>query len=264
MKLLLLVLPVILACKMNPSSASSGTTPEAVSALDSATVTFASANTNTINFCGYTWTVKVGAGMGPGPNTWGNKNVWVDNKGWMHLKLSYDATSGKWVCAGVTSTKNFGHGIYQWKVQGPISTLDKNVVTGLFHYSGPDGFNEMDIEFARWGKDTNPNVNYSVYPATGSAIAAQHFTSTWAQADGTASTHRYTWTSTSVIFKSMNGYYDDDTNMFVNHTFTPPATSIPTISMPVKMNLWCFHGLAPTNGQSVEIVIHEFKFTALP
>jgi hypothetical protein len=263
-KLLLFVLSLILACKMNPSSASVSTAPEAGSAVYSAVVTYASPITNTIKFCGYTWTVKSGSGMGPGPNTWGDKNIWVDSKGWMHLKLSYDAASGKWLCAGVTSTQSFGHGTYQWKIQGPISAMDKNVVAGLFHYSGPDDFNEMDIEFARWGKDINPNVNYSVYPAAGATTAAQHLRTSWAQTGGTASTHRYTWTSDSVIFKSMNGYYDDDTNMFITHTFTPPATSIPTVSMPVKMNLWCFHGLAPTNGQNVEIVIHEFKFTALP
>lgn len=263
-KWLLAVLPVILACKMNASSAYDGPATAASNPADSAAVTYASATTNTIDFSGYSWIVKVGTGMGPGPNSWSDKNVWVDSKGYMHLKLSYDAATAKWICAGVTSVKSFGHGTYQWKVQGPVSSLDKNVVVGLFHYAGPDGFNEMDVEFAKWNVDTNPNVNYSVYPATNSKIAAQHYTAKWTQTDGTASTHRYTWTAGSVTFKSMNGFYEDDTNLFASNVFTPPTTSIPTIDMPIKMNLWCFRGLAPANGQSVEVIIREFKFTAAP
>ena len=223
-----------------------------------------SAAATTLNFCGYTWTIKQGTGMGPGPNSWSNSNVWLDSNGWMHLKLSYDAAAGKWLCAGITSTNNFSYGTYQWKIQGPVSTLDKNVVVGLFHYAGPDGFNEMDVEFARWGNPDKPNLNYSVYPAAGSGTPSQHDRANWTQSGGTSSTHRYTWTSDSVVFKSMNGLYNDDTNLFYTHTFKTPATSIPSVSLPVKMNLWCFKGMAPSNGQNVEIVIKEFKFIAAP
>jgi hypothetical protein len=31
--------------------------------------------------------------------------------------------------------------------------------------------------------------------------------------------------------------------------------------MPVHINLWLFKGLAPKNGQEVEVIIHGFKFT---
>lgn len=214
-----------------------------------------------INFSGYTWTIKGGTELGPGPNVWGAKNAWVDSKGFLHLKLSYDARTSQWICAGVTSTVNLGYGTYQWQVQGPISKLDKNVVAGLFHYDGPDGFNEIDIEFARWGDNTNPNVNYSVYPAAETEGAHQQAVFQWSQKEGDFSTHRYTWTSNSVVFKSMNGFYNDDTNMFFNHTFSAPAVSIPTAVSPVKMNLWCFRGMGPSDGKDVEIIIRSFKFT---
>jgi len=43
--------------------------------------------------------------------------------------------------------------------------MDKNVVLGLFNYSGNDGFDEMDIEWARWGNENYPNCNFTVWPA---------------------------------------------------------------------------------------------------
>ena len=260
MRKFLLMLPIILACKDSLVQAGMSK-PLNESSIS---VSPAAQQSTTINFSGYTWTVKSGAGLGPGPNVWGAQNVWLDGQGLLHLKLSYDSASSKWICAGVTSTVSLGYGTYQWQVQGPLSTLDKNVVAGLFHYSGPDGYNEMDVEFARWGDASKPNVNYSVYPAAGSAGTQQHITSQWTQAGGTASTHRYTWTNNSVIFKSINGFYNDDTNLFFSHTFLSPPTSIPNVAIPVKMNLWCFKGLAPSNGQDVEIVIRSFKFTPAP
>lgn len=262
MNKLLLMLPILLACKKDillPQKVQSAS-------LKPKTVTAAEQNATavTITFGGYSWTVKSGSGLGPGPNIWGAQNVWKDSEGLLHLKLSYDSATSKWICAGVTSTVNLGYGTYQWQVQGPISTLDKNVVTGLFHYSGPDGYNEMDIEFARWGNAAKPNVNYSVYPAVGTTGTQQRITTEWTQSGGTSSTHRYTWTSSSVVLKSMNGFYNDDTNMFFSHTFLAPATSIPSVALPVKMNLWCFKGLAPSDAKEVEIVIRSFKFTPAP
>ena len=31
--------------------------------------------------------------------------------------------------------------------------------------------------------------------------------------------------------------------------------------MPIHINLWLFKGTAPKNGQEVEVIIHQFKFT---
>lgn len=260
MKKFLLLLPLIWTCKQEmdkpipkvdtvSSISSSATSPNA---------------DKTLKFGGYTWIIKSGTAIGPGPNTWGEKNAWVDDTGLLHLKLSYDKATSKWLCAGITSTTAMGYGTYQWQVQGPLSTLDKNVVAGLFHYSGPDGYNELDVEFARWGDAAKSNVNYSVYPAQGSTGKEKHETAEWAQSGGTASTHRYVWSENSVVFKSMNGFYNDDTNMFFTHTFSAQETAIPNVKIPVKMNLWCFRGMVPSDGKEVEIVIRSFKFTPAP
>jgi hypothetical protein len=220
--------------------------------------TTTAATASTIQFSGYTWNVKNSgtAQWGPGPNYWSGANVWVDANGWLHLKITKNA-NGTWNCAEVSSTQTFGNGTYQWKVEGPVNSLDKNVVLGLFNYSGRDGFDEMDIEFAKWGRAGNKPLNYTVYP--GVSGSTFHVTSDFTMT-GTYTTHRFARTSSSVVFKSLGGFVDNDTNLFKTATCTSPPYSISTLAMPIYMNLWLFQGKAPFNGSSVEIVIHEFKF----
>ena len=69
-----------------------------------------------------------------------------------------------------------GFGRYQFWVVGRVDRLDPNVVFGLFNYPtpdiGPDGTNEIDIEFAKWGKPEAPMGNYTVW-STANRVAAQ-------------------------------------------------------------------------------------------
>lgn len=120
----------------------------------------------TILFSGYEWKVKNSAGMGPGPNAWDENNVWVDEQGRLHLKISQQ--NGKWHCAELISKERFGFGRYQWQLVGRPDKFDPQIVLGLFPYTvpevGPDGTNEIDIEFARWGKAEWPIGNFTVCP----------------------------------------------------------------------------------------------------
>src|SRR5687767_12058807 len=120
-----------------------------------------------LSFAGHEWEVKHRVDlMGPGPNFWDERNVWLDNTGALHLRIVQ--REGKWTCAELTSKKRFGFGRYTFKIEGAIDRLDANVVCGLFLYPppdvGPDGTHEIDIEFARWGKPENPIGTYSVWP----------------------------------------------------------------------------------------------------
>jgi len=218
------------------------------------------ATATTIQFSGYTWTVKNSGTelYGPGPNIWNSQNVWVDANGWLHLKLSKNTTANQWECAEVQSTQTFGYGTYEWQVQGAVNALDKQVVLGLFNYSGTDGLDEMDIEFARWGVATNLPLNYTVYPAKSSGRTF-HTTSDFTMS-GTYTTHRFIRSSSSVVFKSLGGFQSDDTNLFKTATCNKPYV-VSTKAMPVYMNLWLFQGIAPSNNSGVEIVIHNFKYT---
>src|SRR3954464_4313703 len=135
---------VLLAVGCKKNSATDQTTSP-TSQSDAAAKARAS---TTVQFSGYSWTIRnTGtATEGPGPNVFSGSNAWVDANGWLHLKITKNTTTGKWNSAEIYSTQNFGYGTYQWQVEGAIGSFDKNIVLGLFNYSGRDGFDEMDIE----------------------------------------------------------------------------------------------------------------------
>ena len=117
-----------------------------------------------LNWQGVNWHVKSGTG-GPGPNNWSANNVFVDTDDRLHLNIAYNSTTKQWSCAELYTYDALSFGMYQWWV---ISTLDfdENVVFGLFFYEGPDGENEIDIEFSLWSdQNAKDNVGYTVWPA---------------------------------------------------------------------------------------------------
>lgn len=216
----------------------------------------------TISFAGYTWDVTSTTGtQGPGPNYWSSANAYVDASGFLHMKLTKNTANNTWNCSQIKMTTSLGYGTYQWKVEGRLDTLDKNVVFGLFNYSGNDGHDEMDIEFSRWGYPTNNMLAYTIYPPTGNNSTRVTYNVNFTQT-GTYTTHRFTRTSSSVTLKSLYGFQDGDTNLFASKSWSSP-TPISTLSMPIMINLWLFHAVPPSNGSNVEIIIHDFKFTPL-
>ena len=213
----------------------------------------------TIQFSGYTWNVKNGNHIGPGPNHWSRNNVWVDSLGYLHLKVTKDIATGKWYCAEVSTQQTFGFGRWQFWVEGRIDKMDKNVVLGLFNYSGNDGFDEMDIEWARWGNENYPNCNFTVWPAK---EGFTNFSKTEEiSLNGKNSTQRFTRTDSTVFLQSLKGFTNKDQNLLASAKCTSPPNSISTLQMPAYINLWLFRGLPPSNGKEVEIIIHKFTYT---
>jgi hypothetical protein len=215
----------------------------------------------TLSFSGYTWNIKSGSGLGPGPNDWSEQNAWVDTEGNLHLKISY--ASGEWQCAEVWTEASFGFGRYEWYVDGRIDKLDRNVVFGMFNYGGSDGFDEIDIEFAKWGMQKSTIGHYTVYPAQAGLDPVSYAFDV--SLTGTATTHRFTWNYDSVAFQSLQGWQTDNSNMIYQQTYSPSLYGmyVPQIAMPVHINLWLFNGKAPSNGKPVEVVIKKFSFSQM-
>lgn len=213
-----------------------------------------------IQFSGYTWVVRPSnPSAGPGPNTWSSDNAWVDVQGRLHLKLSKDTISGQWLCAEVYTKTTFGFGRYQFQVDGRLDQLDKNVVFGLFNYSGNDGYDEIDIEFSRWGSDYNPMLNYAIWPKSNTIASLWTVTKDFTL-NGTYSTHRFTRAKSAVRFQSLHGFQSGDTYEFFSGTCSNNSL-ISSLLMPVHMNLWLFRGIPPSNNQPVELIIKSFTFT---
>ena len=212
-----------------------------------------------IKFSGYTWTVRNTLNkQGPGPNYFKTGNVSVDKNGYLHLFIKKDSATGEWSAAEVTADNLLGYGTYQFVVDGQLDKLDKNIVLGLFNYSGNDGLDEMDIEFARWGNDSFPNLNYTIWPAQKAfknASAVKEFT-----LGSNLSTHYFRRNADSVVCSSFNGITPDPGKLIYSYTFTGSTVSISKLSMPVHINLWLFDGHPPANQKTVEIIIRSFTY----
>ena len=220
------------------------------------------ASAATLNWKGHSWQVTSGgmAGVCQGsPN-----NVTIDANGYLHFKIANNG--GTWTASEMFTTDRLGFGTYQWQIDGPIDTYDKNVVLGLFPYGpaagiGSDGTNEIDIEYSRWGQANGPNGDWTDYPASGTTIGELAYTFTLG--GGTLSTSRFHWTSTSIANSLLGGLQpvDATTGLIKSWTYAPqnPTTNIPQQALPLGMNLWCFDG-PPSDGKPVEIVIRDFQF----
>ena len=225
--------------------------------------TEAESTASTIQFSGYTWNVTnaISRKQGPGPNYFNSSNAFVDANGLLHLKLTKNTSNGKWYCAEVATQQSFGYGTYQWWVEGPIDKLNKNVVLGFFNYSGFDGYDEMDIEYARWGNSANNNLDYTIYPDRDEAGFSPTETTKNIILNGTYTTQRFKRTASSVYEQSLHGFTNTNTNQYASFTVNKPPNSVSKYSMPILINLWLFNGAAPSDGKDIEIIIHKFTYT---
>jgi hypothetical protein len=213
----------------------------------------------TILFSGYKWAVRnTSDTQGPGPNYFSDRSVWVDQKGVLHLYLHKDSLSGNWQCAEINSFEKFRYGTYSFVVDGAIDKFDKNIVLGLFNYSGNDGYDEIDIEFGRWGNARYPNLNYTVWPAQ-KGYKNSSYVKEYSQ-QGNYSNQQFAWSRDSVIFSTFNGKMADDKNFVASYSCIQPPTSISSLQMPVHINLWLFDGKPPADGKPVEVLIDSFSF----
>jgi hypothetical protein len=213
-----------------------------------------------ISFSGYEWSVRnTIEKQGPGPNYFSDSCVRLDDKGWLHLWIKKDLSTGAWICPEITSTRKFGFGGYRFIVEGAIDHFDKNIVLGLFNYSGNDGFDEMDIEIARWGNPAYPNLNYTIWPANKDGAKNSSTTHEFILKSN-LSCHYFRRNADTVICSSFDGISADPKNLIFSSIFVNPASSISQLAMPVHINFWLFDGNPPAYQNPVEIVIRSFRF----
>lgn len=217
-----------------------------------------------LRFAGYDFSVKQGRGLGPGPNDWAAGNAFVDEAGRLHLRFA--PTNGRWFAAEVQSKLRLGFGTYEMEYEGPIASLDPNVVFGFFNYPtadvGPDATNEIDVEFARWGDAQNDRtLNFTVWPVK-QQLAYGHRTYPF-PARATRSVHRFVWSRTSVAYSSWEVRPNGSVGRKFEWTYAPPnfARRIGADPMPIHFNLWGFRGRPPVDGKPVEAIVTRFSYT---
>jgi len=217
-----------------------------------------------ISFSGHEWEVTDGLGA-PHASDWAKQNVWVDDQGRLHLKLTYK--DGQWRGAQIMTKEKLGFGSYEFQVTGPLDRLDPNVVFGIFNYEGHSqtsfATNEIDIEFGKWGYETVQPGSYTIWPSTASQRnRTKPFSFKLKSLD---STHRFRWSRRFVYYQSMQGHRSDSREQFASWWFQPSAgtvqTLIPQQPLNLYINLWAYKGRPPKDGKECEIIVKKFTFT---
>lgn len=224
-------------------------------------VTTVGLQARSITFSGHTWAVRTSAGnaQGPGPNYFSDseQNVWVDNLGRLHLRIT--KAKNRWECAEVIALTSIGYGTYRFYIDSAVADLDPNVVLGLFTWNDDPSFNhrEIDIEFSRWGRKQGPNAQYVVQPFSSSSVLQFQMPSIL------QSTHSFVWQPHAVDFQSNR-----------NLTSTPAEADVikrwsgfSNIPIPggenPRINLWLYGGSKPLNNRVAEVIINRVEFIPL-
>ena len=229
--------------------------------LDQNDVPQFSAELRKIAFSGYNWTVRDSNAQlqGPGPNVFnGSENsVWIDNDGYLHLKITKSEQG--WQCAEVYSDKSFGYGTYVFTMQSGFEYLDVNIVLGLFTYL--DDEHEIDIEFARWGHSENNNGQFVTQPYRNEDNIHRFEM----EETGEISNHGFQWCENDISYWSDYGGYQglNSTPKIANWNYEGQHNPEPSTER-VHLNLWLMSGLSPMNDAESEVIIQSFQFIPDP
>ena len=243
-----------------------------------------------VDFSGYKWDVKIFEEypVGPGPNYFSGyyEDVFVDEKGYLHMRISEH--DGRWFSSEIISQQNMGYGTYEFVTQADLENIPENVTLGLFTWDNntfyEQGNSEIDIEFSKWGDvDEDNTLNFSVQPVNFGPYYPER-TETIDTDPGElvgVTTHLFTWTDTLITWKSYKGNSKDDTDEIASWSFgldNPPRvknengeSSLPIVipapgaTTNARINFWILPWIddAPTSGQELEVVIQRFSYTPM-
>jgi hypothetical protein len=207
----------------------------------------------TVSFAGYTWNVRSTYG-GPGPNYWSNstESVWVDQKGYLHMKIR--KIGQIWYCSEVSTTHLTQYGEHRFVIEGSLDSLDKSVVVGLFNYR--DDSHEIDIEFSDWGVQNNAQFgSYTIQPYT---ISGNSVSFGFAL-DTALSTHSFNWQAGYITFTSFQGLTDSPAGRIKTWVYTGPSKPKDSDQLRTHINFWLFEGKAPVDTTHLELIVRDVK-----
>lgn len=243
---------------------------------------------DTVTFAGRKWDIKYSSQpVGPGPNNFSKRydDVWVDEKGFLHLTI--DQHDNIWYSSEVVGQDNLGYGTYTFTIQADPMSFSENVVFGLFTWDDStfftDGNSEVDIEFSKWGDSLSQSpTTFSVQPVSFGSYYPER---TREQALDVnvlkgVTTHQFHWTDTLITWNSYAGTEASGVpvatwSFNLNHpprvkqdggqTSQPIVIPAPGAHTHARMNLWTlpYQTQGPNNGLKHEVVIRDFRFDPL-
>lgn len=215
---------------------------------------FPSRSARDFNWSGWRWLVKKEAFADPGPNSFSDDtaNVKIDSDNRLRLRIDY--RSGVWHCAEVVLDHSLGYGVYSFKIDSRVDSLDFNVIFAGFIYDVVD--KEFDMEFSQ--RLANPfNAQYVVQPwyVPGNIV----FYNMPASAQ---TSHTFEWRSDRIVFTSWTGHDNSPAPATLISTWTYTGGNIPLPGTErMRFNLYLFGGDLPVTGLEDEVIVRSFKFT---
>lgn len=218
-----------------------------------------------IRFSGLEWHVRdsIGRAEGPDDNYWSKsiRNVWVDELGRLHLRITRDERDNKWYCPEVVAVNPLGYGDYTFLVTGRLrDILIENEVLGLFNYL--DANHEIDIEYGKgaWSDGRGFFGQFALQPA---GICERHEFALDRIADGMDETEsNFSWQKGVVRFRS--SYYDA-----INAGGWTGDRCIPeedvdgdgSLDLQTHINLWLYGSKSKIKEELRDIIINKFIYT---
>lgn len=232
---------------------------------------------NTISFSGMNWCVKDYGSEKVAPDsnyfTANRSNVWVDDAGNLHLKLTY--ANDRWNCVELWTTKTVGYGTYTLDVATDFcaDALDKNVVFGFFTWNSDstvtDANSELDIEITKWRVETDNTIHYTVQPGnTLTGIPYSERTAAFPAQCTNKSRHAIYWSPSEVKFSSIFGSVGTSWSFNSGNPARAREGSLPVVipkpgsSTQLHLNLWLSQGNAPSDGEEFEVIVSGFRYEA--
>jgi len=207
-----------------------------------------------LNFSGYEWKTSTGPIFRAGSrNFFDPANVWTDESGALHLRISGSAE--KWTAAELKLTRSLGYGTYRFQVRD-VSALEPSATLTLITWDGvgtESNRRELDVEFGRWGYLDNDNIHYVVQPYYVPANFVAFRTPAGVY------THSFHWEPGQVTFSTVAGSGNAAAGRVINqHVFTSGVPSPGGHS--VRIALYVFHqGHIPLRHEN-EVIIDKFEY----
>ena len=220
-----------------------------------------------IEFSGFRWRMKSGGLYGPGNNYFSDssENVWVDQKGWLHLRITHQGD--RWYCPEIVLENALGYGDYIFRTVGRIDDLDPNIILGFFlweyqeSYEGADQYNvanEFDIEFGTW-KDPNRLPGQFICQPWNKKGNESHF-QIKLKSNSSKTSHAFQWGPDAINCRSWNGFSDQPFPSEIIHAWSYHGTDLPKNEFArVHINFWCIEE-PPSDLKEQEVIVAEFRF----
>ncbi len=210
--------------------------------------------TKVVHFSGYDWNVRTAPSERGGEwNNYDPANVWVDQKGFLHLQMQKH--NGQWTCAELSLTRSLGYGSYRFVVEDSAH-LPPSAMLGIYTWDeagSEQSHNEFDIELSRWGNPGAENGQYVIQPFYVPENVVRFM------APAGVLSHEIRWEPGTMSFKTTRGAMESRGEKALGeHVFT---VGVPTpATETIHMDLYDFHHSKSAAPHLSEVVIEKFEY----